>query len=575
MAGSGSQAKEPWVPPSGLIDDVRQRLRENKPIRRTLPVGGRIHIDRQIPFLCIWRRPVGDRGAGAENLVTSEASYLVCSAQRRLHNGMAELVRGVVEVLVEQFGTCLLLELWEAPAGEPETPVSATRLSPAFRVIATRGASTDDVTEDIETALCRVKLERRPARVSTACSAKSCPSKLRPFLSSADAAKMDCLLYGIEIAPVYRSVETCDVFPRVLRRLRHSLSIALRRAIFDFSRKHTTHSPAHYHTLGRRAVVKAVWDVDRMLAEASDQFDFLLQLTPVNAEQAWSKFKRSRYQGSPTFHYRPLPAEPAVLKRRLYRAPVERIEDPALALIFREKMDEVDRQITMLQDRSTPRALHESIQLFGAVEDDLLDLAVHVLSAIPPRSRERRSKGYLGPEQVAQLARREIAYLRRQDPTLNAGVEVRSDISGMLVSRGNLLISDHLRVPESRAPALLQHEVGTHVLTFHNGRCQPFRQLCAGLAGYEALQEGLAVLSEYLVGGLSRPRLRLLAGRVVAVQCLLEGASFIDTYRRLETDHGFADRSAFMVAMRVYRGGGLTKDAVYPLTHHKMSPKDP
>ena len=38
----------------------------------------------------------------------------------------------------------------------------------------------------------------------------------------------------------------------------------------------TTHRPPHYHELGRRAVVKAVWDVDRMLAEASDQFDFLL-----------------------------------------------------------------------------------------------------------------------------------------------------------------------------------------------------------------------------------------------------------------------------------------------------------
>ena len=33
-----------------------------------------------------------------------------------------------------------------------------------------------------------------------------------------------------------------------------------------------------------------------------------------------------------------------------------------------------------------------------------------------------------------------------------------------------------------------------------------------GLTGYDTLQEGLAVLSEYLVGGLSRPRLRLLGG---------------------------------------------------------------
>jgi uncharacterized protein (TIGR02421 family) len=83
------------------------------------------------------------------------------------------------------------------------------------------------------------------------------------------------------------------------------------------------------------------------------------------------------------------------------------------------------------------------------------------------------------------------------------------------------------------------------------------------LAGYDALQEGLAVLSEYLVGGLSRPRLRLLAGRVVAAGAVVDGASFVEVYRLLKRDHGFAGRTAFVVTMRVFRGGGLTKDMVY------------
>ncbi|HMQ55943.1 MAG TPA: DUF1704 domain-containing protein, partial [Anaerolineae bacterium] len=89
------------------------------------------------------------------------------------------------------------------------------------------------------------------------------------------------------------------------------------------------------------------------------------------------------------------------------------------------------------------------------------------------------------------------------------------------------------------------------------------QQLYAGLAGYEELQEGLAVLAEFLVGGLSRPRLRLLAGRVVAAQCLIEGATFIETFRVLYRTYGFSQRTAFTVTMRIYRGGGLTKDAVY------------
>jgi len=43
---------------------------------------------------------------------------------------------------------------------------------------------------------------------------------------------------------------------------------------------------------------------------------------------------------------------------------------------------------------------------------------------------------------------------------------------------------------------------------------------------FEALQEGLAVVAEYLVGGLNRSRMRLLAGRVRAVASLVAGADF-------------------------------------------------
>jgi uncharacterized protein (TIGR02421 family) len=111
--------------------------------------------------------------------------------------------------------------------------------------------------------------------------------------------------------------------------------------------------------------------------------------------------------------------------------------------------------------------------------------------------------------------------------------------------------------------ALLAHEVGTHLVTYYNGRSQPFQQLYTGLAGYEELQEGLAVLSEYLVGGLSRSRMRQLAARVVAVRRLTEGASFVETFRILERDHGFTQQSAYTITMRVYRGGGLTKDVIY------------
>ena len=77
------------------------------------------------------------------------------------------------------------------------------------------------------------------------------------------------------------------------------------------------------------------------------------------------------------------------------------------------------------------------------------------------------------------------------------------------------------------------------------------------------MQEGLAVLSEYLVGGLTQARLRMLAARVVAVHMMSADAPFAETWQRLVDEFGLERRSAWTITMRVYRGGGLTKDAVY------------
>ncbi len=131
-----------------------------------------------------------------------------------------------------------------------------------------------------------------------------------------------------------------------------------------------------------------------------------------------------------------------------------------------------------------------------------------------------------------------------------------------MVSRGNLMIPVDLFIPQGRINGLLHHEVGTHIVTWANGKSQRLSQLHTGFAGYDELQEGLAVLAEYLVGELSAARMRLLAGRVVAVRSLIEGASFIEIFHEL-TGHGFTAQQAFTITMRVWRSGGLTKDAVY------------
>ena len=44
---------------------------------------------------------------------------------------------------------------------------------------------------------------------------------------------------------------------------------------------------------------------------------------------------------------------------------------------------------------------------------------------------------------------------------------------------------------------------------------------------------------------------------------MVDGASFIESFHTLNEEYHFPQRFAYTIAMRTYRGGGLTKDAVY------------
>jgi hypothetical protein len=166
----------------------------------------------------------------------------------------------------------------------------------------------------------------------------------------------------------------------VLRKLQAELSLALRKAFFDFAQVQSNHTPPHFQALGRRAVVRAVWEADRELAALDAAFDFLLSVTPVNAEEAWIEFEQSGFERPPIFHYRLLPIDPDKLKRRLHNIMLEGVEDNTLAHLFREKRRELDRQITLIEDRNTPAFLGGSLSLYGGVSDELLSEAERVLS---------------------------------------------------------------------------------------------------------------------------------------------------------------------------------------------------
>ena len=300
--------------------------------------------------------------------------------------------------------------------------------------------------------------------------------------------------------------------------------------------------------------------IDRELAQLSDSFRFLLDLTPVDVESHRRAFLHGS-PGEPSFTYRPLEDRTEVLRAELAAIPVGDVEDRTFGHMLRGKHRELELQLDMLDARGSADFLALSIELYGAVAPGLLDRAERLLDGIDPPSASDDGR-LLDAEAFAALAEAELAHYRAVDPDIGLHVEVRPDASGVLVSGPDLIIGAAARVARDRANALLQHEIGTHLLTYANGTYQPIRVLAAGLAGYEETQEGLAILAEYLVGGLSPTRLRQLAARVVAVHHRIVGASFGDVHHHLVAA-GLTPSGAFTTTMRVFRAGGLTKDAIY------------
>lgn len=533
---------------AGLVDVVRARLGAGKTVRRNLPGGGRLHIDRPVPFLCVYRAPIDRPDPGTAELVRTQASYLVATDDPRRHRELAQLVDGVVQALADASGACLVLELWAGPDPGEEPPWA--------RIVTPAEATTVTVLAD---ALRAMPTPFGMLEVDVVIGADPSPPGGQPLISADRAKHTGILLVGLEMPPIYRAPGA--LYPIALRALSRELASALQQGFFEFTRVQTSAAPEHYQMMGRRRMLRAVRQADQDLAEIEGSFDALLGVTPVNTAEAWQEFCASGHERAPALRYRMLAVDPELVKRRLYDLPLERLEDPVLALLLRDKRRELDRQLGLLEERDGPRFLPGSIQLYGGVDDSLLAEAESILATVPPPGPVPRP--LWDGAALAARARAELDHYETLHAPLEVAVHLRDDIPACVVSHGDLLVPERLAVSARRVEALIQHEIGTHVVTYVNGWSQPLRVLAAGLAGHEALQEGLAMFAEYLAGGFNAARLRIIAARVVTVRRLVEGATFPAVVAEISGRHGFPLRAAFGLAVRVFRGGGLTRDAIY------------
>ncbi|WP_281950717.1 flavohemoglobin expression-modulating QEGLA motif protein [Nitrosophilus kaiyonis] len=541
-----------------MIEEIKKRVIKNEFIRERLPGGGRIHIDRFLPFLCLYRIPLKRDDVGTKRLVFGEAAYIIAK-EEVTKNGLNHLIREIAKIAKDDYGAFLLIEIWSKPHQEKEPFLKDKK--PEFKIYAPKLGVLTSTIEALKNRLNEIVINRENAQTQIEYTDNIAPYEMEPLYSNRVFNKNNIYMIGVEVKPIYQDYTGKKLYPLELAKLHKGVANACKMAFYTFMKEHTNLEPIDYRSLGRRVVTKVVKTIDTDLANIEDSFDFLLQATPVNLEEAWNEFKNSGFSKKPTFHYRPKPFDPSIIKRDLFSLPIEYIEDPTLTEIFSEKLDELDKKISMLKDRDTKNFFYGSMQVYGEIEKNLLDTALEILNLT--KNYNESIDEYVDAYEFSEYAKKEIEDYKKIFPKFNAVVELREDIvSSAMVSNHKFLIYKYAKFPKNRIKALLNHEIGTHILTYFNGLYQPFKQLHTGLKGYDEMQEGLAVLSEYLCGELGIKRIKILAARVLAAQSLIDDYDFVKTFNLLKS-YNFADKTAFSITTRVYRGGGLTKDAIY------------
>jgi len=527
----------PFAPEFGKRGELRQPVGKN----------GRVHLDRWLPFIVLHR--AADPSASiARRVAINSPAYLIWSPEDDRAAGRA--LDAIAAAMHKRFGCILILEVEDA-AWKP-VPEGSQKLPPFdIRVGASSGPRSQRALDCLADALAKIRIDlRKPEVVTGELSAP--PINFNDFTIESDRL-------SVSIPQIHREDEN-TFYPQLTRDLAVAVGDALLQASCAFMSEGGAAAPAHFRSLGRSAFLSAALDADKRLDKVARGFDFLLSVSPINSREAMERFFSDKEEKAPKFRYRPLTVDPDAAKRDLYAVDLSIIEDPLLERLLSEKRQEIDHQLTMLSTRNTSAFKAASLLQYGTVGSQLLADAQAILA----RPRPRKLSGEtVGAPEVAEAARSLVIQYQAVDKRFDPKIEVRDDVASLLVSGRKLMIASGTSMKRSRVDALLAHEVSVHLLTHFNGASQGLTAFRTGLANYEGLQEGLGVFAEWAVGGLSPTRLRLLAGRVIAVDAMLDGAEFVDVYRGLVDDHALGRRPAFDIATRVFRSGGFAKDLIY------------
>lgn len=297
---------------------------------------------------------------------------------------------------------------------------------------------------------------------------------------------------------------------------------------------------------------EALESIDELLFEFGKVILPLYHIEPINEAEQKELFLKGEIK-NPNFKYKNIEYDSDELRKN-----VESIEipDSPFSEMYRKKQKSLlleDKIVVNRGDEDIVRSA--TVKMHGLPSQETIIYADEILRTLP-----RKEAPKIVPSDVIKESL-ETALLENG---LDGWSVEYSDkkLTTVIASKKKITICKHREFAEMDSERLKVHEVGVHTIRAANGYMQPLKIFATGFPGYLSTEEGLTTYFEEITGNSSDEILRDYASRVIAVDSVLNGLNFINTFERLK-EYGYSDDKAWDLSLRAYRGGGYIKDHIY------------
>jgi uncharacterized protein (TIGR02421 family) len=250
---------------------------------------------------------------------------------------------------------------------------------------------------------------------------------------------------------------------------------------------------------------------------------------------------------------------------------------PITRLMARQ-CDEYARAVRMLAARGTPAFSELSMELYGSPDDAFYPggprlsqmgaILFDVLTALDVQLKSDADvKCFTAQEAQEQLQARLSTFFDKHPDRVTVTVSDNM-VADAAAGADTIKLSSKVKFSKRDLRYLEVHEGWVHVGTTLNGQMQPYCFfLSKGSPSSSVIQEGLAVVTEIVTFTSNPARMRKITNRVIALDKVVQGATFLDIYRYF-IECGLTEEESYFQSVRIFRGstptgGSFTKDLSY------------